>query len=130
MCRSAIYAVNTAEQDIALGGVINFGSAVRRFGTNCNIAGGNVVIEGAGYYDIIASFTIEAAAGTTTISLYKDGLPIPGATATLTTVADTTYAMTIPAIVRNQCCIESVITAVVSGTAQTVSNATIKVERI
>lgn len=129
-CKSALYAVNTAEQAVALGGVISIGSAVRRFGCHANAVGGNAVIKGVGYYDITASFGIEGVAGTVTITLYKDGVAIPGASATLTTEAATDYSVVIPAIVRSTCDCESTITAVLTGAAVTITNAAIRVEKI
>lgn len=129
-CKSALYGANTASQAVAVGGAINFGNVIRRFGNNINLNGPNVTLSGAGYYDIDTNFTFTAAAGTATITLYKNGVPIPGATISRTTAADTIYTVSIPAIVREVCCAGSAITAVLSGVAGTFTDAAIVVEKI
>ena len=126
-----VYAVNSNSQSIASGGVINFGGAVRRSGCTCTVEGGNAVVSGTGYYDVTATLTLATdAIESITVSLYKDGVTIPGATASITTAASSTYAIVIPALVKQSCCCESTITAVVTGGAVTVSNASIKVVRL
>lgn len=129
-CKSAIYAANTNGQTLAVGSTINFGTISRRYGNNLNLSGGNVILLGAGYYDIDTNFTFLAAAGTATITLYRDGVAIPGATASITTAANGTYSISIPAIIREFCCKEAVITAVITGVAVTMNNAAIAVEKI
>ena len=85
----------------------------------------------AGYYDVDANFTFVATeAGNVIIALYKDGVRIPGAIVTETVAAASSYSMSIPAIVRNTCNCESVITATIVGVAGTIENASIAVERI
>ena len=132
-CASAIYACNTNSQAIVAGNIttINFGSVVRRFGRNTNMSGGNVTVNGSGYYNIDTNFVFTAATGTVDIKLLKDGIEIPGATATITTAANTSYQVSIPCIVRSTCCCDSNITAIIksSGTA-TVNNAAIEVTKI
>lgn len=125
-CKSALYASNTSNQTLAVGDTINFGSAVRRFGCNCNISGGNVTLDGSGYYSVNTNITFTAtAAGTAIITLYKDGAVIPGATSSLTVTADGIFAVNIPAIVRQMCACDSTITAIVTGVAVTVNNAAV-----
>lgn len=129
-CKSALYAANVSSQTLAAGNVISFGQIIRRFGANTKLEGGNLALEGQGYYDIDSNFTVQAtAAGAVTITFYKDGVEIPGAKATQTMAANSLYQLTVPFIVRKNCCCESVITAVVSAGA-TVSNATISAEKI
>lgn len=112
MCKSALYAANTGTQSVAAENLINFGGVVRRFGQYLKLSGGNVVAEGTGYYDVIANLTFTAdTAGEVNVYLYKDGIQIPGATVSVPGTADIEYAVTIPAIIRNRCCGESVITA-------------------
>lgn len=124
MSKAILYAANTNAQT----GTVNFGSIIRRYGQNISLSGGNPVLRGAGYYRIDTNFTIVGtAAGVATVTLYKDGLPITGATVTLTVAADEQYAVSIPAIVREVCCNESTITAVLTNA--TVNNASIVVEK-
>lgn len=130
-CKSALYGANTSEQALAVDGVISFGNIIRRFGNAVLLVAGNIVNTGAGYYDIDANFTFEGTAtGTATITLYKDGIAIPGAVISHSTEADTVYNATIPALVRNVCCNESTITAVVTGVAVNVLNASVVVKKV
>lgn len=125
-----MYAANTSTQAyVATGTTINFGSVVRRYGNNIALSGGNVVVRGAGYYNVDVNIGFTGAAGTATIQVFKDGVAIPGATATITTAADTNFAVTIPTLIREVCCNESTITVVISGVAGNVVNAAIVVEK-
>lgn len=90
MSKSIVYAANTNTQVVEAGNVINFGNVVRKYGCNCNLSVGNVEVRGSGYYDVDTNFTLASTAGTVTITLYKDGVAIPGATASFTAVVDTT----------------------------------------
>lgn len=130
MSKSILYAANINDQAfVAAGTIINFGNIIRRYGCNLNLSGGNAIINGTGYYDVDVNLTFTAAAGTVSIQIYKDGVAVPGAEATITTAATTNYSVTIPAIIKENCCCESTITVVISGAAGTLSNATIKVEK-
>lgn len=124
-----IYAVNTGTQTVASGGVISFPQIVRSCGNNVRLSGGNVAVQGSGLYGIDSNFTFTAGAGTATIALYKDGIAIPGAVASVSAAANTTYSISIPAVIRQSCCVESIITAVAIGTALSVTNAAIKVAK-
>lgn len=131
-CKSALYAANTNAQNVtAAENIVRFGSIVRRYGRCINLSGENVVVNEAGYYDVDANFTFTAtAAGVVVIALYKDGVQIPGAIVSETVAENSIYSMSIPAIIRNTCNCESVITAQISGAAGVVNNAAIAVERI
>lgn len=125
MCKSLLYAVNAISQ---VGPNVNFGDVVRRIGSNIQLSGGNPVIVGAGYYKIDSKFVVTLAdAGTATITLLEDGVPIPGANATFT-VAAGTYTVSIPAVVREVCCEKNTITATVS--TGTIVNASILIEKV
>lgn len=64
-----------------------------------------VLLKGQGYFDVDASVTFTpTAAGAYTVTLFKDGVAVPGATQTITAAAAGTVSVNIPAIVRNQCC--------------------------
>lgn len=131
MSKSVLYTANTSTQPfVATGTIVNFGTPVRRYGNNINVSGGNVVVDGIGYYNLDTNLTVEATgAGALLVQVFKDGVAITGASATITVAADTTYAVTIPAIVRENCCCESTITVVVSGVAGNVTNAAMVVEK-
>lgn len=130
MSKSVLYSANTNSQTVAINGIINFGTIIRRYGCNCNLSGGNAVISGTGYYNIDTAFTFTASdAGTAVITLFNDGVAIPGATVSFTTAANSIYAVSIPAIIRQMCCCNSTITAIVTGVAGTVNNASILVSK-
>jgi hypothetical protein len=117
---------------VAVDGVIPLGSLIRRYGCDVALNGNAVNITGAGYYDVDASVTVTPiAAGTVTITLYKDGVAVPGATASETAAANGTVDLSIPALVRQVCCAAgSALTLVLTGVAATVNNVALRVQRI
>ena len=135
MCTSVLYTVNTATTAAALDAPINLGTVIRR--KNCGLsADGSVIrLEENGYYavDVSATFTA-AAAGNVTLTLYKDGVPVPGAlaTQTVTTAVAENRSVSIPAVVRQSgsCCDTGSLTVVASGNAPTISNLAVRVEHI
>lgn len=130
-CKSLIYSNNASSQTVATGGIVNFGSAVRKYGCNCYMSGGNVNVRGSGYYETNVGVTFTAGGnGTATIALYKNGIAIQGATASLTVTADSVYSLNATAIIRELCCNESTITAVITGVTTTITNATIEVKKL
>ena len=87
-CKSALYAAMQTPSAVAVGGVIPLGSLIRRYGCDVSLNGNAVNITGAGYYDVDASLTVApAAVGTVTVTLFKDGVAVPGATASATAAA-------------------------------------------
>lgn len=77
----------------------------RRFGCNARLNGTGILVSGEGYYDVDASVTMTPAeAGNYTVNLIADGVLVPGATQTVTAVADSAIAFNIPALVRLACC--------------------------
>ena len=131
-CKSALYAAMQTPTAVAVDGVIPLGSLIRRYGCVGALNGNAVNITGAGYYDVDASVTVSpAAAGTVTITLYKDGVAVPGATASETAAANGTVDLNIPALVRQVCCAAgSALTLVLTGVAATVNNVALRVQRI
>lgn len=131
-CKSVLYAAMQTPTAVAVDGVIPLGSLIRRYGCDVALNGNAVNITGAGYYDVDASVTVTpAAAGTVTITLYKDGVAVPGATASETAAANGTVDLSIPALVRQVCCAAgSALTLVLTGVAATVNNVALRVQRI
>lgn len=132
MSKSVLYSANTQPQAIADGGVINFGTVVRRYGKNLKLSGGNAIAEGCGYYSVDVNITCMGTQSTVdnvTIAIYDNGVAVPGAEAEFSVAAANYNAVTIPCIIRETCCCESAITVRVSGAALTVLNAAIKVEK-
>ena len=129
MSKSLLYGVNGTPQTISIGDRVNFGNIVRRYGCNLNMSGGEVFVTGEGYYNIDSSITFVAgAAGIATITLLRNGSIIPGAGASQTVAEGDTITLTVPpSVIRQKCCGESTITAVISGVTGVISNATIRV---
>ena len=108
-CKSAIYAADPSGTVLTLstatGTVIPLGTTIRRFGCDAVLSGNGVLLNGQGYFNVDASVTFTpTAAGTYTVTLFKDGVAVSGATQTITAAAAGTVPVNIPAIVRNQCC--------------------------
>lgn len=100
-CKSALYAVMQTPTAVAVDGVIPLGSLIRRYGCDVTLNGNAVNITGAGYYDVDASVTVAlAAAGTVTATLFKDGVAVPGATASASGAAGAPVVLAFPALVR------------------------------
>ena len=136
-CKSVLYAAMQTPTAVAVGGVIPLGSLIRRYGCDVSLNGNAVNITGgnqsAGYYDVDASLTVApAAVGTVTVTLYKDGVAVPGATASATAAAaDDALDLNITALVRQVCCAAgSALTLVLTGAAASVDNVALRVQRI
>ena len=80
-CKSAIYVENTSSFSAAfvagsLVQTVPLGSTLRRFG-NCTRQTGNGVRVGDGYYEVMASVTVQGTtAGTYQVQIYCDGFLI------------------------------------------------------
>lgn len=135
-CKSALFTANTNPQTVAVGSTLALGSMVRRYGGNLNLNGNSIVINGcndAGYYDVKASITAApTAAGTVTVALLRNGVPVPGATASAAvSTAGNPVNLSIVALVREFCCgDDSALTLVLTGAAATVSNVAVVAERV
>lgn len=135
MSKSAIYVANNTAQNVAVNGLINPGTVIRRFGCNLMLSGSSINTNGCGYYDVNASFVIApTAAGNVTVSMFKDGVAVPGATASGTAAAaNDAVNLSISALVREYCpCGDSSsnLTFVLTGTAASVTNTAITVEKL
>ena len=87
-CKSALYTALQTPTAVAVDGVIPLGSLIRRYGCDISLNGNAVNLSGAGYYDVDVSITVApTAAGTVTATLVKDGVAIPGATASAAAAA-------------------------------------------
>ena len=136
MSKSAIYVANPNTQNVAVDGLINLGTTYRRFGCNIKLVSQSAVqLDGPGYYDIDSNFTIlPTAIGNVTVTAYKNGVAIPGATATeAATVANVPVNLSLNFLVREYCACAgdiSNITFVLSDTAAAISNTAVVVEKI
>lgn len=131
-CKSALYTALQTPTAVAIDGVIPLGSIIRRYGCDANLNGNAVNITNAGYYDVDVSITVApTAAGTVTATLVKDGVAIPGATASASAAAGAPTVLSFPALVRQACCASgSALTLVLSGAAATINNVALRVQRI
>lgn len=131
-CKSALYTALQTPTAVAVDGVIPLGSLIRRYGCDISLNGNAVNLSGAGYYDVDASITVApTAAGTVTATLVKDGVVIPGATASAAAAAGAPTVLSFPALVRQACCAAgSALTLVLTGAAATVNNVALRVQRI
>lgn len=141
-CKSAIYTANQSASTITLTtaqptAVIPLGTVIRRFGRNIQLSGNGILLNGDGYYDVDASVVATpVTAGNYTVTLYEDGVAVPGATQTVTAAAAATITFNIPALIRLQCCSSSsTLTLVLSTTATlpatvTINNVGVVVEKI
>ena len=131
-CKSARYTALQTPTAVAIDGVIPLGSIIRRYGCDANLNGNAVNITNAGYYDVDVSITVApTAAGTVTATLVKDGVAIPGATASADAAAGAPTVLSFPALVRQACCASgSALTLVLTGAAATVNNVALRVQRI
>lgn len=136
-CKSGIYVVNTTTGTaIGIGGTYVPSTVIRRYGKYCQLGGNGVSIGncqgGAGYYDIDASVSVVATAvGEVTATLYKDGAPVQGATASATAAIGDIVTLPISALVRLNCdCDTANLTIVIGGQAVTAQNLAFVVEKI
>lgn len=132
-CKSAIYTANTTTQALVAGNTIALGSIIRRFGCSLNLNGNGVNLKEPGYYDVNASITVApTAVGTVTAALFRNGVAVPGATASASvSTANNSVTLPIAALVRENCCgDDSTLTLVLSGAASNVTNVALVVERI
>ena len=131
MSKSLIQVANIGQQSVLANSVISLGSVLRRFGCNCRLNGNAIELEGEGYYTIDMDATVTpTAAGNVTITLFKDGVAIPGATATnsVSTVGNST-TLPINTTVRMGCNCNgaSSITAVLVAGPGVVNNISMRV---
>lgn len=137
MSKSAIYTVNTSSSELVISttspfATIPLGSTIRRFGCNLQQVGNGIAVQGTGYYKINASVTLTpTAVGNVTVVAFKDGVVIPGATATESvTTAGNTVAVPITAIIRNTCCDSSTLTFSLTTASATINNIAVTVEKL
>ena len=133
MSKSAIYTANTNVQAVTVGGGINPGSIVRRFGCAIDLSGNTITIDDAGYYDVNVSITLApTVAGTVTATLYNNGIAVTGATASETVAsANDLVNLSFESIVRVFCSGNTgALTLVLTGTNANVSNVAVTVNKL
>lgn len=130
-----VYVVNSGPQTVLENGVVLPGALVHSNGCvgGCpygGVSATGIQVRGAGLHDIDGTITlIPAAAGTITVTLYADGVQVPGAVASATVAAeDTTVTLPLVGCLRKVCCNSGIsnITCVLSAEA-TVNNYAVKI---
>lgn len=125
-----LYAITTTSSSVASNGVFPLTTISRRTGCINELINNGIVIKKAGYYQATASITFTTpTAGLVTVQLYKDGVAVPGATASVTT-GDTTSVNTLTLDLPTRVfCHEGtpVYTLVNTGVAVTASNITLEI---
>lgn len=133
MAKSMICVVNTGSQSVTAGGTVSLGSVIRRFGCNLALSGNGIEARGQGYYRILANLTVEpAAVGNITATFYKDGVAVPGATATAyAATVDNPVVIPVLGMIRLGCCGDEVgtLTCVLSAEG-VVTNIITEIEKI
>lgn len=128
MSKSALYVVNNTTQDVVVNGLINPGNIIRRFGPNVNLINSAIQLDGQGYYSLDTSVTLApTAAGEVTVSVFRDGVLIPGSTATETVAAAGDFVnLSINALIREKMCYyynePSNLTFVLTGVDASITN--------
>ena len=134
MSRSLIQVSNQSIQTVALNSIVTPGSVQRRFGCNCRLSGNGIELVGEGYYTIDSTVTVlPTTAGVVSVSLYDNGTQIPGAIASgYVSTAENPVTLPLIATIRQGCCCDAAdnITIVLTEGPGTVSNATIRVEKV
>lgn len=136
MSKAAIYTVNSGAQTVAVGGTINLGTIIRRFGRECcdpimDLNGSGITINEPGYYDVdVAVTALPTAAGPVTITVFQDGVAVPGSTNTAQATAGNPVNVVSLPMIRVRCGSASNISVVMTNGAGTVANISVKVIKI
>ena len=131
MSKSLIQTANQSAQTVAVNSAISLGTVIRRFGCNLRMNGNAVEVDGAGYYEVSGTVTLTPdAAGNVTVGVYKDGVPVTGASVTgsVTTVGNS-VTLPIETTIRQGCNCDgaSQLTLVLTEGASTVDGVSLRV---
>lgn len=132
MGNSVIYTALTTSTPVTSGNIIPLGQIVRRCGNSVNLNGNTIETCGCGYYKITAVATVAAeSTDPITVSLQQDGVPVIGASSTIT-VAGTSdeTVLSVIGVVRNKCSNSSNLSFIVSGADVTIDNMAVIVETV
>lgn len=141
-CKAIINTFNSGTQSVAVGGTIALGSISQRFGrktcgNNCeyilSLNGNGIAATERGFYKVNASVTAApTAAGTVTVTMFNNGVAVPGATASgSVTTANNPTNVSFPADIYVPCGGPAAnLTLVLTGTASNVTNVAVTVEKV
>lgn len=124
------YAITTTSSSVASDSNIPLTTLARKSKcSNIGLINNALVFTAPGYYRISGTVTFTAEAGIFTLNVLKNGSAVPGITASLTTVADTTYTIPINGIIRVYCGEQpTTILLQNAGVAITITNVSIETE--
>ena len=131
-CKSAINTALTTPTTVLAGGTIPLGAIIRRFGCGMDVNGNGLTICEPGYYDVDVSVTVLPTAATPiTATMLRDGVAVPGATATaVPTAAGSAVNLNFPSLVRHFCNCGAATLTIVLSDAGIVSNLAIVAKRV
>ena len=126
---SIIYAINTQGGSIASSQTIPL-IINRRKCPIYELNGSGIRTLKEGYYKVDGQITFTVpTAGDAGITILKDSVAVPGATAAITAAIDTTYTLNVGGVYRVLCCEgKPTITLENSGVAITLTNASLTIE--
>lgn len=128
--KSGIFTANTTSAVLGANSLLPLGNIVRRFGCALDLNGNGINIADQGYYDVKASVTYTpSAAGVLTVQLMADGVAVPGAVASVTAVAGSTYNLNVVSMVR-RCCSNAGTLTLMVNLAGTLNNAALVVGEV
>lgn len=134
MSKSLIQTANQSSQTVAVNSAISLGTVIRRFGCNCRLNGNAIEIDGAGYYTVSGTVTLQpTAAGNVSVGVYVDGVPVMGSTITgSVSTANDPVTLPIETTVRQGCNCDgaSQISLVLTEGASTVVGTSLRVEKV
>lgn len=126
---ATIYTANTTSAALGADSIIPLGAIIRRFGCGLDLNGNGINLLGKGYYAVDASISYTpTAAGLLTVTLLSDGVPVPGAVATVTGAAGSTANLHIVGMVK-RCCEGAGTLTLTVNQAGTLDNAALLVSR-
>ena len=132
MCNSLIMMTTTTASSVLADGIVPLTTIQRGVGQAIRGGSNSIILGRTGYYKVNATVTFTApVAGDVTITAQKNGVSIPGMTAstTITTATTEIDSVAISGVVKVCCCdLPATITLVNEGVAITTSNVEIDVE--
>ena len=133
MCNnSLIYLVTPTPASVLQLGVLPLTTIVRRRGQSIQQANDSIILGASGYYRVSVTETFTApAAGTVSLQVRQDNVPVTGGTAstTITTATTEVRSLSFDCIVRVNCCNGPVtLTFINSGVGINTSNIAVNVE--
>ena len=138
---------NFTSQDVIANGIINLGAVYRRYCRRINgvrtfdFDGNNVVLQQSGMYHItVTAVASGAEAGDITLTLFENGVAVPGIFSTQTITTPDTELRTLvidyyalvdsTCVLGNSAVVQKAITLVNTGVEATYSNIVVNVEKV